>query len=142
MSYKIPKYLLLFFLLPLLVSCKKNNPNPVPDVYVNLYLNITSTIYLELSSVGGFVNITGGYRGIVVYRVSSDEFVAFDRACPYDWQSDNGYVTVDTSGLTLTCAACGSQYLILDGSNVKGPSAIMLKQYRNDFDGNNLHLYN
>lgn len=123
-------------------SCKKQNKNPIPETYVSFYMNISSTIYLNLASVGGWENITGGYKGIVVYRKSSDEFMAFERACPYDWDIDSGYVSVDPSGLVLKCKSCNSGFLILDGSIIEGPTTLSLKQYKTEFDGQTLHVYN
>jgi len=126
----------------LFLSCKKDKSEQIPDVYVNFSLNIASTLYLELSTVGGWVNVTGGYKGIVIYRMSTDEFVAFDRACPYDWKVDSAIVNVDTSGLVLTCHSCDSKFLIIDGSVVSGSASLGLKQYHADYDGQMLHVYN
>ncbi len=134
-------FLIIFFSF-LFISCKKDNKNPVPYVYVSFYLNISSTLYIDLASVGGWENLTGGYRGVVVYREASDQFVAFDRACPYDWQTDSAYVSVEPSGLVIKCKSCGSEYLIIDGSVVKGPATYPLKQYNTSFDGLTLHVYN
>jgi len=135
-------FLLIIFFSFLFFSCKKDNKNPVPYVYVSFYLNISSTLYIDLASVGGWENLTGGYRGVVVYREASDQFVAFDRACPYDWQTDSAYVSVEPSGLVIKCKSCGSEYLIIDGSVVKGPATYPLKQYNTSFDGLTLHVYN
>jgi nitrite reductase/ring-hydroxylating ferredoxin subunit len=132
----------LFVIVFLFFSCKKQNKNPIPETYVSFYLNISSTIYLNLASVGGWENITGGYKGIVIYRKSSEEFVAFERACPHDWEIDSAYVSVNSSGLILQCKSCGSEFLILDGSVVKDPATLPLKQYKADFDGQMLHVYN
>lgn len=123
-------------------SCKKDQYAEIPNVYVNLYLNINSTLYIELNNVGGWVNLTGGYRGILVYRESTDIFKAYERACPYDPDESGAIIVVDASGLTMSDATCGSQYLILDGSVVSGPATLPLKQYRTDFDGSTLHIYN
>ncbi|MEI6123678.1 MAG: Rieske 2Fe-2S domain-containing protein [Bacteroidota bacterium] len=135
-------FLILIASVFLVVACKKENKNTIPYVYVSFYLNISSTLYFELSSVGGWVNLTGGYHGVVVYRESADQFVAFDRACPYDWDADSSYVSVEPSGLVLKCKACGSEYIITDGSIVKGPATYPLKQYNTVFDGQTLHVYN
>jgi len=123
-------------------SCKKEIQDPIPDVYVNFSMNISSTFYIELSSVGGWVNVSGGYKGITVYRLSSEEFVAFERACPFDWKIDSAIVNVKPSGLILKCPACSSEFLIIDGSIVNGPSAIGLKKYNTNFDGQFLYIYN
>jgi nitrite reductase/ring-hydroxylating ferredoxin subunit len=132
----------LIAVMPLLNACKKQKNNPIPETYVSFYMNISSTLYLNLASVGGWENITGGYKGIVVYRKSSEEFMAFERACPYDWEIDSGYVSVESSGLILKCKSCGSEFLILDGSIMKGPSTLSLKLYKTEFDGQTLHIYN
>mgnify|MGYP003736344133 FL=1 len=123
-------------------SCKKDIQDPIPDVYVNFSMNISSTFYIELSSVGGWVNVSGGYKGITVYRLSSEEFVAFERACPYDWKVDSAVVNVEPSGLIMKCPSCGSEFLIIDGSVVNGPSGIGLKKYNTNFDGQFLYIYN
>lgn len=135
--------LLLVFLISLpFGGCKKEDYAEIPNVYVNLYLDISSTLYIELASVGGYVNITGGYKGITVYRASTDQFMAYERCCPYDADVSSARIEVDPSGLTLTDSTCGSTFLILDGSPVSGPATMPLKQYRTDFDGDNLHIYN
>jgi hypothetical protein len=132
----------LLFLIVIMYSCKKDKGPQIPNLYVSLNLDISSTIYIELNSVGGWVNITGGYKGIIVYRVTMDEFVAFERCCSYDPDVEAARVVVDTSGLTLTDAVCGSRFLILDGSVVNGPATQPLKQYHADYDGDILHIYN
>jgi hypothetical protein len=135
---------MLVFLFLLLASdaCKKDQYANIPSVYVNLNLDISSTLYIELNNVGGWVNITGGYKGITVYRSTYEDFVAFERCCPYDPDIEAARVSVDASGLTLTDTVCGSTFLILDGSVVNGPASMPLKQYYTSFDGDNLHIYN
>lgn len=140
-----PKKLYLLFLiitiLPL-ASCKKDKYDPIPEPYVNFYLNISSTLYLNLTTVGGWENITGGYKGIIVYRKSTEEFMAFERACPHDWQVDSGYISVDATGLKMKCKSCQSEFLIIDGSVLSGPSKYSLKAYKTEYDGQYLHVYN
>jgi hypothetical protein len=138
------KYLFfsLCVILCLFFACKKKNKDPIPEAYISFYLNISSTLYLNLATVGGWEYITGGYKGIVIYRKSSEEFIAFERACPNDWEIDSAFVSVEPSGLILKCKSCSSEYLILDGSIVKGPTSIPLKQYKTSFDGQTLHIYN
>ena len=140
--YRIYLAIFLVFASGFAPSCKKDRRTEIPNVYVNLYLDVNSTMYLELNLVGGWVNITGGYRGITVYRSSTDDFVAFERTCPHDADVESAYVSVDDSGLTLTCASCGSRFLILDGSVVDGPSTLPLKQYYTTYDGTTLHIFN
>ncbi|MCF8219359.1 MAG: Rieske (2Fe-2S) protein [Bacteroidales bacterium] len=136
-------FIILFLIIPFFTQCdKENEHNPIPNVHVNINLDISSTLYSDLNIIGNHAYITGGYRGIVVYRMSNDEFVAYDRACPYDHEDPEARVDVEDNGLTLIDSTCMSRFLLLDGSVVEGPAKRSLKNYRTNFDGNNLFIYN
>ena len=85
---------------------------------------------------------TGGVNGIVVYRLSTDIFCAYDRACPYDWENSAAWIVVEESGLTLTDNHCGSQFNIIDGGVIRGPAQFPLKTYKTRYDGMILKVYN
>lgn len=146
-SMKTLKYLSISIILVLLLSSTwscgdKKAHDSIPNVAVNLYLDINSTMYIELNTIGGWVYLTGGYKGILVYRISVDEFVAYDRACPYDPFETCARITMDPSGLTVSDSCCTSQFGILDGSVIKGPATIPLKRYNTYFDGSVLSVSN
>jgi len=130
--------------------CQKDKQDPLPYAIVNIRIEPNSTIYINLNTVGGYEYLTAEYpsRGIIVYRISTTDFVAFERTCPFDpdacCDDENGCsrLYVDESGLIIKDDCCGSTYLILDGSNVEGPSVRPLKQYNTSFDGKTLHIYN
>lgn len=130
-------------LMVMTLSCGEENNRPeIPDVLVSFVIDPNSTEYLELNTAGGWVYLTGGYSGILVYRSSFTEFVAFDRACPWDFKEDNARVEMEVSGMTCACPVCGSKYIITDGTPFEGPSQIMLKSYRTTYDGSLLYVYN
>ncbi|MBN2236247.1 MAG: hypothetical protein JW729_01730 [Bacteroidales bacterium] len=138
----------LFLLLFTFSTCQKDAYTPLPHVDVNIQILPNSTQYLDLNAVGGFVYLTANYpsRGIIVYRISPSDFVAFERTCPHDPDAccegtQCARLVVDDSRLTISDSCCGSVYLILDGSNVSGPSNYPLKQYHVSFDGTLLHIY-
>ncbi len=133
-------FFLIFFLL-LTPQCKKDKKDQIPYVYVNFYMNI-STQYIGLNNIGGYEYITGGVRGIIVYRRSTEEFMAYERDCPYQPSNSCALVQVDNSAVMAVDSCCGSKFLLLDGSIVKGPATIMLKQYHTSFDGTTLHIFN
>ena len=144
---QILKYSVILTVVVLLLSstwgCQKKVDHPsIPNVSVNLYLDISSTLYIELSTVGGHVYLTGGYKGIVVYRVSPDEFVAYDRGCPYDPTLACARIEMDPSGITLTDSCCSSNFSVLDGSIIKGPATQPLKRYHTQYDGQVLRIWN
>ena len=126
-------------------SCKKNNTdNIIPYVPVNttIYLNLPQ--YASLNSIGSYVLIDGGYRGIVVYRRSISEFVAYDRACPYDPTASDARLKIDSSGVTTVDANCGSKFNLYDGSVLHGPSTRPMKAYQSDYEqsSNSVTIYN
>jgi nitrite reductase/ring-hydroxylating ferredoxin subunit len=148
--FMIPKcnpIILFFFCFILLFSqsnCKKNESQQtdIPVVPVNISLNPNSTEYIHLNPVNGWETITGGYRGIIVYRKSVNEFVAFERACPYDWSISTSRLVVDASGITAACPNCKSKFILLDGTPYEGPSRYPLKQYQTSYDGFLLYIFN
>jgi len=121
-------------------SCKKST-DYVPTVAVNVYLYQTDPVFSPLNAVSGFAYVNGGVVGIVVYRKSQTEFMAYDRCCTYN-VSNRNVIVVDPSGLIATDAACGSKFLLTDGSVNHGPAANMLKIYQTTFDGTVLHIFN
>jgi len=123
-------------------SCKKKDYTEIPNVTVDLNIDVTSTIYMELNHVGGWKCFAAGYKGVLVYRSSLDEFMSFEMSCTFDPLEPNAVIEVDTSELFATDPVCGSKYLLLDGSVFNGPATIPLKRYNNNFDGTYLHIYN
>ena len=133
-------------LLPYLFSfsaCDENK-NPIPDVYVDIKINLSDNLYYDLQTVGGYVYITGGVNGIIIYRNSDDEFNAYERTCPYD--PDCGRVTVaEGSFNAVDSLCCKSEFsLLLDGAVSQGPAQFPLKQYNCIYDRNAqiLHIKN
>jgi len=121
---------------------KEEQPIEIPFVYVNFSLNPNSTEYLNLNAVNGWETVTGGYQGILIFRKSVNEFVAFERACPYDPLTTGAQIRVETSGITCYCPVCKSRYIMTDGTPFEGPSHFPLQQYTTFYDGNLLYIYN
>lgn len=130
----------LLFSLLVITSCKNDeNEDLIPYVTVNF------TVYpntIDFIPIGQYEYFTGGYKGIIIYRPQEDEFMAYERACPYDPLTEGARVTVDGSGLIAIDTVCGSQFTLLDGSPIEGPSKIALKQYRTSYNGDALYVYN
>ena len=135
--------LLVLIVLSTTWSCgDKKKHDTIPDVQVNINIDIGSTMYVELNTIGGWVYLTGGYRGVLVYRVAVDEFVAYDRGCPYDPLEEHSRITMDLSGITCSDTLCKSKFSILDGGPIDGPATLPLKRYYTYFDGNILTVNN
>lgn len=137
----------LLFLVSILLfsatSCRRNS-NLMPYVPVDIYLNISLPAYSNLNIIGGWVYVTGGNNGILVYRQTYDLIVAYERRCTHEVETACGAASVDSTGLTLECICDGSKYHIFDGSVIQGPAVYSLYQYRTTFDvnSNQVHIYN
>lgn len=144
--------LLLAIFLIIIVSCKKEQLpyNPVPQVAVNLQINLDNPLYTNLSTAGGYVYLDGGARGIVVIHNYDENYYALDRACPYHPSDSCGQINMQHGNIYLACGhyqgndwidCCGSQFM-LDGSIVKGKSEYPLRMYRVQQSGTLLNITN
>ena len=126
-----------------LTSCVKNT-NIVPYVYVEHNINISLPYYASLNAIGGWVYITGGSEGIIIYRQSYNQFAAYDRHCTYNAENPCGRASVDSTNLFVECSCDGSQYQLYDGLVIQGPASYSLKNYQTSFNSltNELHIYN
>ncbi|MFN3554719.1 MAG: Rieske (2Fe-2S) protein [Bacteroidales bacterium] len=123
---------LLICCLLLPAGCTRDDKHPVPWVYVDFVINIEFTQNIELNAIGGWAYYTGGHRGILIYRVSHDEFRAFDRACPHEPYADCRIVVENPP--FAECPCCNSVFNLLDGSPFTGPSRHPLRAYRTVFN--------
>ena len=82
-----------FFLLAVVLSiillspsCGKENTDTteIPYVYVNFSIDPSSIQYGNLNIPGNYAYVKGGYRGIIIYHYTQDEYLAFERTCTYD----------------------------------------------------------
>jgi nitrite reductase/ring-hydroxylating ferredoxin subunit len=141
--FLVRKLYFLLFVILISAGCKKEEPPPeIPNTYVNFTIDPNGTQYINLNVVNGWETVTGGYKGILIFRKSTNEFVAFERACPHDPQVSGAQVRVETSGVTCVCPSCASKYILTDGTPFEGPSRYPLKQYTTYYDGVLLHVTN
>lgn len=123
---------------------KDSSQDDIPYAYINLVIKPNSTAYLELNVVGGYMYLDAPApsRGLLVYRKSLDEFMAYERTCPYDPSKPCARIQTENTFTTAIDSCCGSRYLIQDGSPFSGPTREALRQYRTSYDGVNLYIYN
>lgn len=126
----------------LLVQCDEDENNNVPLVEVYFDININDPKYINLKTVGGWEYITGGSRGIIIYRNSTNSFKAYDRHCTFQPSSTCALVSVDGTNFTASDVCCGSSFLLDNGSVTKPPATLPLKQYNTFFDGTILSVRN
>lgn len=122
------------------------NPNR-PNVYINFTIQPNTLHYQDLNVVSGFMYLTSEEpsRGIIVYRITQDEFRAYDRMPPNEPNAccDDGVCTrlvVDSPFVVDNCNHI--KYNILDGSIIEGDGIYPLIEYHTMYDGYSLRIYN
>jgi hypothetical protein len=137
----------------LLFSCNKESNDRLPLPPIDITINPNSTIYQEINIAGGWVYLDQNdgalppSRGIIVYRVTEDQFLAFERTPPFKPDSCcNAAKTVCTALIVdypyILDTCTNSKYLILDGSPVSGPSSISLGIYVTEYYPPLLYIHN
>lgn len=124
-----------------------DNPNR-PLVYINFSIEPNSLRYQELNVVSGYMYLTSEEpsRGIIVYRMTQDEFKAYDRMPPNNPNAccdNSGNCTrliVDSPFVVDNCN--NIKYNILDGSIIEGDGQYPLIEYHTLYDGVSLRIYN
>lgn len=124
-------------------SCGEQ-PQYIPYVPVNFYIDLNLPSYNALQFPGEAILIPlEGSKGIYIYRLSTEEFVALDRHSTHD-VALGCRVTLDDDNIILrddtTCSM--SQWSMLDGTVLQGPATLPLQRYRTTLDGPSLRVFN
>lgn len=127
-----------------LFGCEKEEPH-VPNIATNISINLNLPSYNALQNPGGWLYLTGGSEGIIVYRLTDQDFVALDRHCPFN-VVDHCRVSVDeeTNVTAVDYECCGSVFSILDGMVQAGEARRPLKKFNTLYNANTkeLKIYN
>lgn len=132
-------FLVITLFVLMVAGCKNDSRSDIPYVYVNLQLYPNS---LDFIAVGGYKYVNAGYKGIVIYRMLPEQFMVYERCCPYDPENVNARINVDASGSTCVDSVCNSKFILYDGTPYEGPSPYPLMQYKYSYDGEVLLIYN
>jgi nitrite reductase/ring-hydroxylating ferredoxin subunit len=138
-----------------LSSCSKEKYDVIPDVYVSFTMDIQTDIeFASLTVFGNHVIVTSrtnnwginsaGYNnnGIIVFRLQ-DEFKAYDRTCPHDYEVNGTSIKVNVDFIDAVCPSCSTRYsLSANGTPISGVSRYPLKNYKTSFDGRYLSVWN
>ena len=113
------------------LGCRRNL-HPVPDIPFNININVNLPSYSGLQSIGGFAYVeNAGVKGLVIYRRSMDEFVAFDRMSTAMGGDTCAPLYVDPDNLLILLDPCTeSKFSLFDGSLIQGPAEWGLRGYR------------
>jgi len=135
----------LFLLLPFTIffSCEKNVTNDIlPNVSVNVTINIDLPQYIDLQTPTGWTEINGGIKGILIQNtgIGNPPYKAYDRACP---NNDCATPMVFDGSLKMKCPCDNSEYSIIDGSPQTSGNIHFAREYRvNVLNSSTLNITN
>lgn len=124
-----------FAILLCTVACDPNltdDPIPVtsfPDIVINTTLPEYNSLVTK-----GYQNISGGVRGIILYRLNSATYYAFERNCSFQPNDACATVEVDASGLYMKDTCCGSTF-DFSGNATGAPAFRPLRKYATTTSG-------
>lgn len=137
------KNFFVFLLLMSLLSCDDSfeNNDFLPNVPVNFTVNLNLSEGLNLQIPGGQETFLGqGIRGVVIYRLNLDTFVAFDLACPHLELQSCSTMTVDA--LFMTCPCDNERFQLTNGASEDGSVSESARFYTTRLSGNILTVNN
>ena len=146
------KFLLIILGFVVIISCDKEDINPVPDVYFSISIEIQNDpqfFYLRsqdnameiLAGDLGLSNLGYANNGIIIYNAGSNQFFAFDRTCPHDVHTKTAIELTDNN--IATCPVCESKYVLPnEGIPSSGSeSKYYLKRYKTQYNASSGVLY-
>jgi hypothetical protein len=101
-----------FFLWTLVFfNCEGNilPANCLREFPVNINTDLNNPQLNNAQTPGGFADLGGGSKGILLLNINGSQFVAFDKLCP---QSDCDAPMTFENGLVLKCACDASEYSV------------------------------
>ncbi|MFZ4785253.1 MAG: hypothetical protein ACOYLH_07220 [Flavobacteriales bacterium] len=135
------KFLSFIIIVIVIATGCRDRTSQVPYVNVNISMNINEPQFFDLTVPTGWAYVTGGSKGIIVYRLSQEEFIALERHSPHN-PDDECRVEVQDDGVIIEDPCSGSAWLINDGSIVSGPTNYALTRYQTSFEDPILYIYN
>ena len=126
----------------ILIACTPDlSDDPIPiTAFTDIVINIGLPAYFSLQIDGGYKEISGGVRGIIIYRKNSTTYLAYERNCSYRPNEACATVDVHSSGLFMIDTCCNSSFGFDMGSPQGGPATRPLLQYRTQLLGSTLTI--
>lgn len=134
-------YIILISSIAIFTSCDEDD-DPLPQVFVDETIFLNNPSNFNLTVVGGWIYHPGGLRGLIIYRQSLDEFIAYERNCLTISDATCSRLEVDSSNTFITCPCDSAQYILFDGSPSGGPASQPVRRYRTSFDGQVIRVRN
>lgn len=132
-----------FIILLTTIGCGIDSEDNFPEIHVYLEIPITMPQYNNIyGNLWGYGYEEGGIGGIILVQ-GIDGFIAYDRSCTFEMNSECNVSGQSANDPILFCNnCCNSQFIIIDGSVSEGPANQALKKYNTHFDGTMLYITN
>ncbi len=133
--------LYIIFLSIILSSCNTDTPE-LPDILVDEVVHLSNPSNIRLQSPGGWAYISGGIRGIIIYRVTDVKFKAYERSCPHLSPNDCTFLDVEND-IKVICRCDQTEFLLVTGEPLNG-APLGLKEYRTYYNAEfqTVNIYN
>jgi len=123
-------------------SCKQKQID-LPYAYVNRNYSIYDPAFSSLQAIGGSAFIEyEGVSGIIVYRKSLEEIVAYEANCTYQPDDLCGVRITEFNNEAIDSTCCGSKFQLYDGSPIEGPASLALYKYKVIFNTDDFTITN
>lgn len=142
------KYILCLVVAFVAFSCSKSDDkqdrNPfLTDPAISLSLNLNLPEYNAIKFPGNYVVTGQGIKGIVVYCVSENQYLAFDLTDPNHAPNNCSRMELEGVIATCNCPDDNNKYFITSGQHTTDPSGkYPMQQYSARLSGNNVIISN
>ncbi len=104
----------IFGIIALFSSCVEEQPKVIPDVFVDITINLDEPLYNHLNSINNAIKYPNqgyGGNGVIIYRYTYEDYLAFDATCPQHIANSTS-INLDDGGSagTGTCPHCKTVY--------------------------------
>jgi nitrite reductase/ring-hydroxylating ferredoxin subunit len=125
-----------------LSTCSPNlSDDPIPYLpFPTLTINTNLPEYTKLRTQGFQAIDDIGVKGVIVYRVNSGTYVAYERNCSYKPLDACATVGIDASNLFMVDYCCSSKFDFATGNPIGGPAWRPLQKYETSFTGSSLTI--
>jgi len=117
-----------------------------PSTPINVTLNLNLPAYFNLNQVGGWVYINeqqSGTRGLIIVRVTGNNFKVYDRNAPHICPDTNTTLEVKDN-ISVICPKDNTRWILLTGQPSEGSAtSLPPKTYPFNYDStsNVLNVY-
>jgi hypothetical protein len=134
--------ILVLIFLSIFPGCSPDlSDDPIPyQPFNEIVINLSLPTYNGLKVDGGFATTGGGIRGIIIYRLNSTTYLAYERNCSYHPKDACATVDIDVTGLYLFDPCCGSTFNFSSGVVLGGIAWRPLRKYHTLLDFNELTI--